>query len=163
MMPRILTACVALTVAIVFAPKLAIQPGADAVPQSHTMTPATDRPAPAPTYEDAQPLGETGVLPAAIDQDLAQFAVSQSLTDPASIRAWASDLDGDGRDDMLVEADFGQDSAGRPVIYHFPYFAEGEGFRRGSTLSLAQPITRVGRDGRALIVWLGDRSLRLEF
>ena len=178
-MPRLLTATVVLVAALVITPRLVSQS-----PQSTTRTlaqtsaglapgtgPSTDPAALAQpsggvqpaTLPEGTPLAPMAALPEAVRQDLAAFAASQGLDNPPRLQGWGSDLNGDGREDLLVEADFGQDGAGRALIYHFPYFAEAEGFRRGSSLSLGETITAVGRDGRALIVSLGERRLRLAF
>lgn len=184
MLPRILTAAVALTAALVITPRLVTPPAVTPPAASQAALMAGDErptapaqagqisaasqpgslpvPPPAPLAAGA-PLDPLTALPDPVRQDLAEFAASQGLASPPGLRAWANDLNGNGRDDLLVEADFGRDTAGRPLIYHFPYFAEDTGFRRGSSLSLAEPITEMGRDGRALIIGLGERRLRLAF
>lgn len=179
MMPRVLTAIAALTAALVITPRLVTQPPApqaalmagDEVPtapaqssqaQSAQSQSGQSVPPPAPVPA-GEPLEQMAALPDPVRQDLVEFAASQGLDAAPRLRGWENDLNGDGRGDMLVEADFGLDDAGRAVIYHFPYFAEEDDFRRGSTLSLAEPIVDVGRDGRALIIGLGERRLRLSF
>lgn len=155
-MPRSLIAAVALTVAVLGtpAPNTMTQPEPMVPPQQNAdVAPSAPRETGAPQPAEAStPVAEAMQIPAAVTDDLAAFGTSQGWGDPASTRAWITDLDGDGADDVLAQAAYQTGQGNAPVLYHFPYFAEGKGFRRGSAMTLSDGIKSVGRSGRGLIV-----------
>jgi hypothetical protein len=166
-MSRILLALIAMFAALIIAPRYMPPSTSDMPPQSHQQNARPsgghDPSAGAEAKQTVEAVNQIAVLPGPIVHDLAEFATSQGIAIEPKLRGWASDLDGDGHQDLLLEADFGTDDAGRQIIYHFPYFASGETYRRGSALSLGANITSISSDGRALVIALGERSLRLVF
>lgn len=166
-MSRFLLALIAMAAALLIAPRYLPPSVSDMPPQSRVQgarqgeghAPSTG----ADSNQSLEPVNPIAFLPEPIMRDIGDFAISQGIAIDAKLRGWASDLDGDGHKDLLLEADFGTDDAGRQIIYHFPYFASGEAYRRGSALSLGANIVSIARDGRALVISLGERSLRLVF
>ncbi len=167
-MTRILTALATLTVGL-FAPNpphphVARPPAASAPAEANRPAAALPASASAPLSAElpptALPVPEAAedAIPAAVAADLQAFGLSQDLGAPRAVRAWIADLDHDGRDDALAEARYGDPGAGGEVVYHFPYFADGAGYRRGSAMSLAQGIVAVARDGAAFLVTVQQGS-----
>lgn len=186
-MPRLLTALATLTVGLMAPlPPAPPTPGPDlapaalpgsALPGSAVGTdPGAEAssPANAPPAADAVPVPEAtqAAIPEAIAADLDAFGASQGWGAPVERHLWLTDLNGDGTEDALAEVRYATrdatategsaaTGAAETALYHFPYFAEGPGYRRGSAMGLADGILSVAWEkseggGKALAVTSRD-------
>lgn len=187
-MPRSMLAAAVVAVAVLTAPVPNTLPlpdtasqtagkAAQSAPARNPVLPAPPAPADgtAMTGLPATDLPMAGAAPDPVAADLARFGASQGLSAPERLHVWISDLNGDGRPDVLAQASY-RKADGAQVLYHFPYFAGDNGYRRGSALVLSGEILSVAQQGGALIVTVaraaggdgaccpgGKETLRLRF
>ncbi len=124
----------------------------------------------------AQPVPEAAEIPETVTRDLTDFGEGQGYAFLDLVRGWQTDLDGDGAEDLLVQAAWSAGGGNAVVLHHFPYYRQGEEFRRGEDMALDAGIKSVTWEDGTLVLTLyqmlpddpnccpsGERVLRLTF